>query len=242
MGHSTPWLARNTLLHSLDVPIRVVPELVARGDEAVEALEENIFKRLDGTSVPDWRYAILTLEKICTPRAKDALHRLVKRIPAAPEFKRYGWEAHAVVAFAHCGGAEAVDELLALSATTTQPHSSALLLSALARTGIRRAVLFVLQHPDALVNDVDRSKPTWDADLSALVLRALMDVNGVQDLRFLPLHRRGILYAGGTRINELVQETYWVDGESPREADRVLLEWREKSPRLAARWEQMLQQ
>jgi hypothetical protein len=145
----------------------VMRKIVAKEQEAVDPLIREVQRALDDKE-SIVRKDIITHATFCLayiggPKAEKFLADLVKR-HADPGDSDFPWYTSACLSYAHCAGPRAVDDLTALfEKTTITEHSNVrtCLLAALAITGSRRGVAFVLDHMELLLQQSGGWSEEW---------------------------------------------------------------------------------
>lgn len=141
----------------------LIPELIARGEEAVPELHAALQKELTQLDEPHTERVaqiLYCLGQIGGDRAEMVLKEVVTGDRIFQKDADWRWGSVACTAYADCANERAVDPLKELYRRCESEDAgiqSAMALCALPRTGQREGVFFVLDHIDELqVNDNDR--------------------------------------------------------------------------------------
>ncbi len=207
---------------------RVFPELISRGDEAVDPLIRAAERAVPASGRVHEDLAtssLYCLGQICSPEAELFLAEFTRsRIPGRDD-PGGAWRRALVHGYAQCAGSRAVDPLIALHAEAADQERW-LFLAALVSTGSEPGVIHALDHMEELLDAVDHVWPV--SPIARAVITALLDGGVAADVRAVPLLRNVHAVGAGPLLdaspNDLRSEFYWTKENEPPIRDRATLE------------------
>ncbi len=221
---------------------RVLPELISRGDEAVEPLIRAAERAVpaSGTVSEDLATSSLySLGQICSAKAEGFLAEFTRARISGRDAPGKAWRRALVHGYAQCAGPRAVDPLITLHAEATD-RERWLFLAALVSTGSERGVIYALDHMEELLDAVNHPWPA--SPIARAVITALLDGGVAADVRAVPLLRNVHTVGAGPLLgaspNDLRSEFYWTKENEPPIRDRATLEqhWLERSSQVRSHW------
>jgi hypothetical protein len=221
----------------------VLPQIIAHGPEAVEPLIKAARRAVPskGSVRRDLATSSLyCLGQICSPEAESFLQGFLRERVAQRSDLGQDWHRALAHAYAQCAGPRAVDDL-----TDLHRHAEGderwLYLAALASTGSKRGVLYVIDHVPELF-----AVPGPGREIGQTVVTVLLEGSSAEELQRVPLLRTVHVVGGGPLLesspDDLRAEFYWTRENVPQLHDRETLTrlWAAKSDAVRSRWESTL--
>ena len=188
------------------------------------------------------------LGEIGGPQAEQWLAHVVRDHVGFEDYYCRTWQPAACYAYARCAHARAVNNLIrlyeSLGPAEAQHDSRVCPLMALALTGSRRGVMFVLEHMDDLLqaSAMDDSQEV----IVRAVAQALVFGSDPASLENLPVHRE-LTLAGDTSVirrSAYAAEFYWTDAskDAIKPIAEVQAAWNADSQGIKRRWAEVLKE
>jgi len=252
----------NTLEHQIaslrysqpQVCSKVMPGIVARGEDAVEPLVQAARDALDNDD--DYvRGNILIASTFCLAgiggrQAEQFLAELLNERVDFADVSDRRWHKAACFSYARCAGPRAADDLVALF--QRMPHRENgddrwVPLVALAITGSREGVLFVLDHMDLLLRGLEWGGDGNERRVLQAAAEALVLGSDVRLLREIPAYRAvflvGAIWRAEPRPNDYTFEFFWTRSSESRlrPPEEIAATWKKDSAAIRKRWAELLQ-
>ncbi len=231
-----------------------MPELVARGDEAVGPL----ILATDKALVNDDTYyrsnvivkATYCLSRIGGPEAEEHLAQLLRQYRDSDDFGyRHAYKG-VHFAYARCAGPRAVTELVRIfeeMPVDKDRDNRWIPLAALLVTGSREGVAFVLDNFEILLERMEGGMDGNERRVLQSATGCVVFGSDRQALREIPVYREmelsGATSVAGPRPNDYSSDFFWIRSSEAdlRQADEIRSEWEERSAMIRKRWMDLLE-
>lgn len=232
---------------------KIMPQIVARGDDAVGPLIQATNKAL---ADDDTYYrsnvvvnATYCLSRIGGPEAEEYLVRLLNehRNPDDFGYRRAYEGVH--FAYARCAGPRAVTELIRLFKVTPTDEDGDdrwIPLLALLLTGSGQGVAYVLDNFQILLDRMARTVDGNERRVLQAATGCVVFGDDPEALKDIPVYR-GVSLMGDTSVaeprpNDYNSEFFWIPTSEAnlREEKEIRLEWEKNSASIRNRWSKLL--
>lgn len=232
---------------------KVMPSIVARGEEAVDpligaidsAMANGDSYRRSNTVV----HATFCLSRIGGAKAAEYLANLLKQHREPDDYGyRRGFKA-VHFAYARCVGPQAVSGLIDAfekSPVTKDRDDRWIPLVALLLTGSREGVMFVLDHFEVLLDQMQGACDGNEASVLQAATGAIVYGDTVDALRAIPVYR-DVSLMGDTKLaearpNDYNSEFFWIPSSesSLRKVRAIASKWESNSVLIRNRWSELL--
>ena len=234
----------------------LIPELLARGDEAVEPLIGNVEERFSREVEFGTLAQVFCLGRIGGARAEQFLRETLRdRVRFEhPTHRSVRWEEFTCFAYAECAGERAVADLRGLYERSADPAKNGrwAILAALAKTGSREGALFALDHIQELFQVLDERPDSGGDGAATEIAQArarataatLLAAEGPDQLRQIPVYRilRYRPFRSGREDDNLAAEFVWPESltDSLPSTRELRDTWRESGIGIRERWDTLL--
>jgi len=233
---------------------RVMPEIVANGEDSIAPLIEATNRAMDNedsyTRSNVVIHATFCLSRIGGPEAEQFLAGLLKQHNEPDDFGGHRGFKAVHFAYARCAGPRAADDLIGLfekMPDAADRDERWVPLVALLVTGSRRGVMFVLDHVDLLL---DRMEHGIDGNEQSVIQAAMGELVFGSDpraLKEIPVYR-GVELMGATSIaeprpNDYNSEFFWIASSEARlhQEQDIKSEWERNAASIRERWTEVFE-
>ena len=238
--------------HHTELYSNVFPKIVARGQEAVPSIIESAERALHGEDefvrMHTMTNASFCLGCIGGPDAEQFLGDVVRQQPPPKDWLELQWYKDVCFAFARCAGPKAVNDFVAMFDKLSHDEERDrrwVPLTALAATGDKRGVLFVLEHMDQLLDYAETTSDGTAAKVIQVTVDRLVFGSDRQALVGIPVFRDTLL-VGDTRFvddpDNYASQFFWTDTTEKqlRSTQVIKAAWQKDSTSIRKRWAEWL--